>query len=163
MAGFIREYASLLPRDACTALIREAAASGADVFATSTVRVDVPAALVPAIDDVLARAVLAYSSDCATFAAIHPRVVPTRHAVERLAACEGAGRWRAPTTIRPRPILCVLGFLDDGWGELEFEEQPHRIVPRAGTIAMFPTGFEYVYRETASSPCHMLTTCLTYG
>ena len=162
MAGFIREYASLLPRTACTALIERTGVGAA--FGASTIRVDaLPAELVATLDGVLARAVDAYRADCPTFAAIHPRVVVTGYAVERRAPCAGPGVWRAPTTHKPRPIVSVLGFLDDGWGELEFEEQPETIVPRAGTIVMFPTGFEYVYRETAlRAASHTLTTSLTF-
>lgn len=160
MVAFIRAYADMLPRDVCEAAIAKLDRTAATVFPTVALRIDLLddwADVTRAVHAAVQRAVDRYSAECPTFA-VHRSVIPTGYAIERRAP---STTWRPPTAIVPRPILAVSLFLDDD-GELEFEEQPDRVPRHAGAIAMFPTGFEYVFRENVARPSYTMTTSLTF-
>lgn len=161
MVAFIREYADMVPRDVCVTAIARLDHTAAAIFPTVAMRIDLLdewAEVTKVVHEAVLRAIDRYSADCPTFA-VHRRVLATGYTIERRAPSTA---WRAPTTIVPRPILAVALFLDDD-GELEFEEQPDRVPRHAGAIAMFPTGFEFVFRESIARPSCTMTTSLTFA
>lgn len=120
--------------------------------------------LAKALEDALVRAVQMYRADCVSFAQVHPVLATTGYAIARRDPDGGGGDWHAPSFVRPRPVVAVVVFLNDvDGGELAFEAHAPRFAPRAGLFLLFPTGFEYVYREAApATPKYTMTTFLTF-
>lgn len=153
MSAFIRHYAQLISPDACADIVSRFESDPRKTRSPATLRIDAFPQWRDVVDKILAAladVTRRYVADCPTFGGVHPRVQPTSLVALRRDP-QDATSWGPPTSKRPRPIVVVVGFLNDcDDGAIEFEAHDTRLVPRAGTFAVFPTGFEYVCRDARS-------------
>jgi hypothetical protein len=166
VSAFIRYYAELISPDVCADIVARFEQDARKTRSPATLAIDRFPQWGDVVDQtlaVLSTVTHRYVADCATFGGTHPRVQPTSLVITRHDP-QSATSWRSPTVARPRPLVVVAGFLNDSdGGEIEFEAHEVRLVPRAGTFAVFPTGFEYVCRDArAQSARYVVATTLTF-